>query len=50
MEGGPPCFPPGFTCPAVLGPAEGEGAGLCVRGSNPVPRAFPGVFRPPAPL
>ena len=28
LEGGPPCFPPGFTCPAVLGPAEGEGAGF----------------------
>ena len=23
LEGGPPSFPPGFTCPAVLGSAEG---------------------------
>ena len=29
LEGGPPCFPPGFTCPAVLRqrPREGPGGG-----------------------
>ena len=27
MEGGPPCFPPGFTCPAVLRPRPREGPG-----------------------
>ena len=27
MDGGPPCFPPGSSCPAVLGAARGEAAG-----------------------
>ena len=40
MEGGPPCFPPGFTCPAVLGRRPGAEA-VRVRGSHPVPPAFP---------
>ena len=40
LEGGPPCFPPGFTCPAVLGRRPGAEA-VRVRGSHPVPPAFP---------
>ena len=42
LEGGPPCFPPGSTCPAVLWTALREGGGLRLRGCNPVPPAFPG--------
>ena len=41
LEGGPPCFPPGFTCPAVLGVRCAQSGGLRLRGSNPVPPAFP---------
>ena len=45
LEGGPPCFPPGFTCPAVLGRARGFAYGavtLSRRPSQavPLPRAF----------
>ena len=40
MEGGPPCFPPGFTCPAVLGHRQ-AGVALRVRGSNPLRPGFP---------
>ena len=28
LEGGPPCFPPGFTCPAVLGYRYGSPRGF----------------------
>ena len=42
LEGGPPCFPPGFTCPAVLWAVGPLPAPLRVRGSHPVPPAFPG--------
>ena len=41
LEGGPPCFPPGSTCPAVLWTTVREGEGLRLRGCNPVPPAFP---------
>ena len=41
MGGGPPCFPPGFTCPAVLRYLTPAGA-LRVRGPNPVSPALPG--------
>ena len=40
MEGGPPRFIPGFTCPAVLGHRQ-AGAALRVRGSNPLRPGFP---------
>ncbi len=40
LEGGPPCFPPGFTCPAVLGHRQ-AGDALRVRGSNPLRPGFP---------
>ena len=41
MEGGPPCFPPGFTCPAVLRVRPSRGMGVRVRGSHPLRPAFP---------
>ena len=45
MEGGPPCFPPGSTCPAVLGHRLAVRA-VRVRGPNPVPPAVPGRSAP----
>ena len=46
LDGGPPCFPPGFTCPAVLGAAGREAAGsaygaltLCGAPSHALPLA-----------
>ena len=41
MEGGPPRFPPGFTCPAVLRYHNAQPDRFCLRGSNPVSQAFP---------
>ena len=41
LEGGPPCFPPGFTCPAVLRVRPSRGMGVRVRGSHPLRPAFP---------
>ena len=41
LEGGPPCFPPGFTCPAVLWDCRGMPRGVRVRGSHPLRPAFP---------
>ena len=41
LEGGPPCFPPGFTCPAVLWAGVPCAVGLGLRGSNPVAPGFP---------
>ena len=41
LEGGPPCFPPGFTCPAVLRVRDAQPGRVRLRGSNPVPPAFP---------
>ena len=41
LEGGPPCFQPGFTCPAVLGMRVRRGTGVRVRGSRPLRPAFP---------
>ena len=40
MEGGPPAFPPGFTCPAVLWILTII-SGFRVRGSHPLRLAFP---------
>ena len=42
LEGGPPCFSPGFTCPDLLGKASLQALPFRVRGSHPVPPAFPG--------
>ena len=42
LEGGPPCFSPGFTCPDLLGKAVLQALPFRVRGSHPVPPAFPG--------
>ena len=39
MEGGPPCFPRGFTCPAVLWIQSAKHP-FRVRGSHPVSPAF----------
>ena len=41
MEGGPPIFPPGFTCPAVLW-IRSVPFPFRLRGSHPVSPAFPG--------
>ena len=41
LEGGPPSFAPGFTCPALLGSPLYGPARLRVRGSHPVSRGFP---------
>ena len=41
LEGGPPCFGPGFTCPALLGDAPRRPHGFRVRGSHPLRPAFP---------
>ena len=41
LEGGPPCFPPGCTCPAVLRVRPSRGMGVRVRGSHPLRPAFP---------
>ena len=61
LEGGPPCFPPGFTCPAVLGYGPRGGWGFaygaltrCGRPFHAVPLAPPfvtgwGVWRPHRP-
>ena len=40
MEGGPPCFPPGFTCPAVLW-IRSHGLLFRLRDSHPLWWAFP---------
>ena len=42
LEGGPPCFARGFTCPALLWAGDPLPATFRVRGSHPVPPAFPG--------
>ena len=59
MEGGPPCFAPGFTCPALLGirlpRGRGSAYGALTRSGRPshavpLPRPFStgsGVYRPP---
>ena len=41
LEGGPPGFLPGFTCPAVLWDCRGMPRGVRVRGSHPLRPAFP---------
>ena len=40
LEGGPPDFPRGFTCPAVLW-IQSHGLLFRIRGSHPLWRAFP---------
>ena len=42
MEGGPPCFAPGFTCPALLGMLSLGPRVLRVRGFHPLWPAVPG--------
>ena len=49
LEGGPPCFAPDFTCPALLGLRIARGEGVRVRGLHPVSPACPGRSAP-APL
>ena len=56
LEGGPPCFPPGFTCPAVLrvGPRGGWGFAYgaltrCGRPSHAVPLPHPFLTAPRVP-
>ena len=46
LEGGPPCFAPDFTCPALLGPRIARGEGVRVRGLHPVSPACPGRSAP----
>ena len=41
MDGGPPGFGPGFTCPGLLRDASARSARVRVRGSNPLRPAFP---------
>ena len=41
MEGGPPGFGPGFTCPALLRGPHRVPTRVRLRGPNPVPPAFP---------
>ena len=52
MEGGPPGFIPGFTCPALLRKRIRRVRAFRLRGFYPVPPAFPcrfGYARPYAP-
>ena len=56
LEGGPPCFPPGFTCPAVLGYGPRGGRGFaygaltrCGRPSHAVPLPHPFLTAPRVP-
>ena len=48
LEGGPPGFGPGSSCPALLGKEDAWPAALRLRGSHPVPPAFPGRSAPAA--
>ena len=41
LDGGPPRFGPGFTCPALLRYRSAPAVGVRVRGSNPLRPAFP---------
>ena len=41
LEGGPPGFGPGFTCPALLGCRARRRSRVRVRGSHPLRPAFP---------
>ena len=44
LDGGPPCFPPGFTCPAVLW-YQSAVRPFRLRGLYPLWRSFPALFR-----
>ena len=44
LDGGPPCFPPGFTCPAVLW-FQLAGRPFRLRGCYPLWLSFPSLFR-----
>ena len=46
MDGGPPCFGPGFTCPALLGKSGTPRVRVRLRGCHPVPPAVPGRSAP----
>ena len=43
LDGGPPCFPPGFTCPAVLWYQLADRP-FRLRGRYPLWRSFPTLF------
>ena len=49
LEGGPPCFPPDFSCPAVLW-YRLAGLGFRLRGCHPLWRRFPTRFHYPFPM
>ena len=49
LEGGPPCFPPGFTCPAVLGD-RGSRGGASRTGLSPAAAGLSMPFRSHLPL
>ena len=49
LEGGPPCFPPGFTCPAVLG-CQAAGTADPRTGLSPAAAGPPMPFRFASPL
>ena len=42
LEGGPPGFGPGSSCPALLGKEDARSRRLRLRGCHPVPPAVPG--------
>ena len=44
LEGGPPCFPPDFTCPAVLW-CRLAASSFCLRDCYPLWSGFPTLFR-----
>ena len=47
LDGGPPRFGPGSSCPALLRDASGPRVGVRLRGCHPVPPALPGRSAPP---
>ena len=47
MDGGPPGFGPGSSCPALLRDAFRRADGVRLRGCHPVPPALPGRSAPP---
>ena len=47
LDGGPPGFGPGSSCPALLRDAFRRAGGVRLRGCHPVPPALPGRSAPP---